>query len=157
HGHRENGALRIWDTHSGQEVYTLRGHVEMTGSLTFSPDGRRLASTSLDQTIKIWDMQTGLEVLTLTGHLSAVWSGAFAADGRLFTAGEDGIRVWDGRPWREGEKGQEFLSLEGHRESVTSVAFSATGGLLATADCVGMVNLWSAPKPHVGDVTLLRT
>jgi WD40 repeat protein/serine/threonine protein kinase len=157
HGHRENGVLRIWDTQSGQEVYTLRGHVEMIGSLAFSPDGRRLASTSLDQTIKIWDMQTGLEVLTLTGHLSAVWSGVFAADGRLFTAGEDGIRVWDGRPWREGEKGQEFLTLEGHRESVTSVAFSATGGLLATADCVGMVNLWSAPKPHVGEVKLLRT
>ena len=156
HGHRENGVVRIWDTQSNQELHTLRGHVEMTGSLAFSPDCRRLASTSLDQTIKIWDMQTGVEVLTLTGHLSAVWSGVFAPDGRLFSAGEDGIRVWDGRPWREGEKGQEFLTLEGHRESVTSVAFSSTGGLLATGDCVGVVKLWSAPKPQVGGVTLLR-
>jgi WD40 repeat protein/serine/threonine protein kinase len=150
HGHRENGVVRIWDTQSGQELHTLRGHVEMTGSLAFSPDGRRLASTSLDQTIKIWDVQTGLEVLTLTGHKSAVWSGVFAADGRLFTAGEDGIRVWDGRPWREEEQGQEFLTLEGHRDGVTSVAFRPTGGLLATADCAGVVKLWPAWRKGVG-------
>ena len=44
HGFRRNGDVRVWETETGQELHTLRGHVELVASVAFSPDGRRLAS-----------------------------------------------------------------------------------------------------------------
>jgi WD40 repeat protein len=66
-------------------------------TVAFSPDGQRLASASVDQTIKLWDLATGFEVLTLRGHKGVVNAVAFSPDGqRLATGGEDRtVRLWD--------------------------------------------------------------
>ena len=68
-------------------------------SVSFSPDGKRLASASNDQTVKVWDAATGQESLTLKGHTGAVVSVAFSPDGqRLASASFDQtIKVWDAR------------------------------------------------------------
>jgi WD40 repeat protein len=66
--------------------------------VAFSPDGRRLASASHDNTVRVWDTASGQEVLTLHGHGQEVQSVAFSPDGRfLASAGRDGtVRLWDG-------------------------------------------------------------
>jgi WD40 repeat protein len=68
--------------------------------VTFSPDGRRLASAGLDETVKVWNTATGQEVLSLAGHPGAVASVAFSPDGqRLASASLDGtVKVWDAGP-----------------------------------------------------------
>src|SRR5207244_13272617 len=38
--------VQLWDTTSGQELLTLRGHTEFVQSVAFSPDGKRLATAS---------------------------------------------------------------------------------------------------------------
>ena len=43
-------------------------------SVAFSPDGRRLASGTLEGTIKIWEVTTWQLLRTLTGHTSGVTS-----------------------------------------------------------------------------------
>ena len=43
------------DMLTGQEVCTLHGHKGSVFGVSFSPDGRRLATSSGDGTVKIWD------------------------------------------------------------------------------------------------------
>jgi len=68
--------------------------------VVFSRDGRRLATSSADQTAKVWDLDTGKELFTLRGHARPVGRVAFNPDGtRLASGSTDGIvRIWDVRP-----------------------------------------------------------
>ena len=41
--------------HDGEETLTLKGHDKVVSGLSFSPDGHRLISASMDMTVRIWD------------------------------------------------------------------------------------------------------
>jgi WD40 repeat protein len=53
---------------SGKELLTLSGHGDSVEDVTWSPDGKRLATGSDDGTAKVWAAETGKELLTLLGH-----------------------------------------------------------------------------------------
>ena len=89
--------IRLWDASTGKELHTLKGHTSRVTSVSFSPDGTRIASGSDDNTIRLWDVSTGEELHTLEGHMSSVFSVSFSPDGmRLLSQTNTGQKlVWD--------------------------------------------------------------
>ena len=43
----------------------LQGHTNQVGAVAISPDGKTIASSSVDETIKLWDINTGDCLTTL--------------------------------------------------------------------------------------------
>jgi WD40 repeat protein/serine/threonine protein kinase len=88
---------KVWDVSTGEALYTLPWHTDRITCMVFSRDGKRLASSSFDQTVRVWDAVTAREEICLKGHRGHVSGVAFHPDGkRLASAGVDGtIRLWD--------------------------------------------------------------
>ncbi len=160
-GGQQEGELVLWDVPLRRAVTTLTGHEGGVECVAFSPDGRRLASASWDETVKVWDVATGREVSTLHGHVAMVAGVAWSPDGRRIGSAatqyeiKDGLRRyskdWTTRLW-DAVSGQELLTLHGHSGSVLSLAFDPDGEWLATSSEDGTVRLWglragAVPRP----------
>jgi len=147
-GSRSDANLLLWDITGEEPTATpLRAHrsgVAVSG-LSFSPDGRWLASAGGDNVIVLWDVLERAPVgEPFTGHSGFIQSVAFSPDGRWLASGSQDhtARVWDV------QSREPRLILERHRGQVQDVAFHPDGGLLATASA-GQVTLWD---PITGDV-----
>ena len=83
--------VRLWDASSGAQVgEPLEGHISGVTSVTFSPDGKIIASSSSDNTVRLWDASSGAQVgEPLKGHSGAVISVAFSPDGKLVASGSE--------------------------------------------------------------------
>ena len=78
-----NGAIKIWDAHSGGQSRTI-AHTEDVTSLAFSPDSTRLFGLDdLGRFIQ-WDVETGRVVTMFDGRRFGVTDGVFAPDGATF-------------------------------------------------------------------------
>jgi WD40 repeat protein len=75
----------------------LRGHLSSVNALSFSHDGKFLASASSDSTVRLWNMTSAnTPPIVLPGHQLWVWTVGFTPDGqRLVSGGDDRtVRVW---------------------------------------------------------------
>jgi WD40 repeat protein len=145
---------KVWDVYTGREWLTLRGiqgPVPTLGvfrkslvSIAWSPDGTKLATTSLDKPARVWDSATGRQLLTLRGRQENVSSVAWSPDGtKLATAGLDQTtRVWDA------STGRELLTLRGHQAVVSDIAWSPDGTRLASAGGDRTTRVWDARDGH---------
>jgi WD40 repeat protein/tRNA A-37 threonylcarbamoyl transferase component Bud32 len=121
-------------------VLAITGHTDWVTSAAFSPDGRRIVSSSNDKTARLWDAATGHAILQLIGHTDKVYSAAFSPDGqRIVTASLDKTaRIWDAAT------GQQLVLLLGHTDLVTAAEFSPDGRRIVTASRDTTARIWDA-------------
>jgi WD40 repeat protein len=116
----------------------LKGHTNSVHSVAFSPDGKTLASGSLDETIKLWDVADGKEKATLQGHSQCVNSVAFSPDGKILASGSHvfnkkaqvvsgEVKLWDVAT------GKNTANITAHTYLVFCVTFSPDGKTLVSA------------------------
>jgi WD40 repeat protein/serine/threonine protein kinase len=136
-GSHRGAVLTIWDAETGKLIRTLCGHNDAILDVAFSPDGRRLATASLDTTVRIWDAASGQGVFTFRGHERPVMSVAFSPDGKRLSSGgqKTRIKVWDS------ETGDELFAID---DTANDLAFSPDGNRLANASNGPVVKIWDA-------------
>ena len=86
----------MWDVETDECVATLKGHSDSVECVAVSPDGRRVVSGSVDNTLKVWDVRTGNCVTTLEGH-AWVNSVAVSPDGLHVVSGSNDktVQFWE--------------------------------------------------------------
>ncbi|MBM4091917.1 MAG: hypothetical protein FJ276_21175 [Planctomycetes bacterium] len=134
-------AVTIWDAANGAELQKLEGHQGAVYCVSFSSDGRQLASAGKDYTVRIWNLGTGLashvwhvdneQIVTLCWHPRLPQVAVANA--------EHEIELWDVN------KGDRAASIETrHTGTILSMAWSPDGDRLATAAADGAVKVWDA-------------
>ena len=87
--------MRLWDvvtTTTSLVTSTagavLSGHTHKVYGMSFSPDGRYLATSSADQTVRIWDMAQPppRTIAIMTGHTGRVTGVAYSPDGKFIAS-----------------------------------------------------------------------
>ena len=135
----QGNLLRIFQAKK-QQKKILYGHSSEVYSVTFSPDGKTIASGSVDKTVRLWDLKMRKSLgEPLTGHSDTIWSVAFSLDGKtLASASSDyTVRLWDLKTRKPlGEP------LTGHTEFIWSVAFNPDGKTIASSSDDKTIRLW---------------
>jgi WD40 repeat protein/ABC-type dipeptide/oligopeptide/nickel transport system ATPase subunit len=129
---------RLWEViYNIHEANRLEGHSNWVMSITFSPDGKIIASGSDDKTIKLWNL-SGKELCILKGHIYGVKSIAFSPDGKTIASGsyDKTIKLWN-------LAGKELCTLKGHSYGVKSIAFSPDGKTIASGSYDKTIKLWN--------------
>ena len=105
----------------------------------FSPDSKRVVTTSDRGTARVWDAETGEAVTKPMKHEGPVLRAAFSPDGkRLITGSVDRTAgIWDA------ETGGLIHRLD-HGAPVWFVAFSPWGGRVTTIDAEDHTRVWDA-------------
>ena len=158
-----DGVIELWDLQRGGAPRRLlpaepsatlavqaRGSSSQR-SLSFSPDGRTLA-TGHAGGIDLWDVASGRltralvrgqalgERGTQAFRPNAIWPVAFSRDGRLVAGGADDgtIAYWDLAG------GQSLRTVKGHGSNVTALRFAAGARVLVSAGDDATLRLWDA-------------
>ena len=127
------------------DLLTLEGHTGGVQRVSFSPDGSRVLTASLDKTAKVWDARSGALVCTLGGHTSGVNAASFSPDGlKVLTASLDKTaKVWDAK------SGANIISLTGHTSALVGASFSPDGLRVLTVSYDKTARIWDAKSGAV--------
>lgn len=119
--------IHLWNVMKGEDQFVLKGHTGKVDKLAFSPNGKILASISLnDSIVRLWDMKTGKKQKFFKANARSF---AFSPDGEALVIGgiEEFLIV-------DISTGEKRLNIPVKSPSILDISFSPDGTLIAVAE-----------------------
>jgi WD40 repeat protein len=132
-----NQTVSVWDVKTWRKIRSLP---ESRFPAVFSPDGRLLASTAMEEHIVcLWEIPSGKLQAVLKGHAASVWYVAFTPDGKtLATCSDNCVKLWNMATKQE-------VAAFSDEALIWSMGFSPDGRTLA----IGCGGLDMALEKHI--------
>jgi WD40 repeat protein len=148
-----------WTTKKEEYKGYSRYHTAPIVTVTWSPDGKYIASGSKDNSIIIWNPENGKFIQRLQGHTETVRSTVWSTDSKtLFSCSEDGsVKVWNVKDNRITIE----ITIEEKSAKFTSIAINDK--YIASGAEDGVIYIWDAKsykfiillKKHHGEITAM--
>ncbi|MBD2311204.1 WD40 repeat domain-containing protein [Desertifilum sp. FACHB-1129] len=144
------GTIKIWPTmptsNGGRPLRTIEvvAFPLVVTSITFSPNGQTIVSTSTDRNTRLWNVQTGALIRTIDSTASAA---AFSPNGQILASASSDktVKLWNV------QTGALIRTLPVNQAS-DSLSFSPDGRFLATSgyyDRSALIRLWNVETGSV--------
>ncbi len=143
-----DGTVQVWAVGDSNALvyngHSYNGNSEAVWCVDWSPDGKRIVSTSgypggpVRNGVQVWNPLNGSTVFTYTGHSDAVVSVVWSPDGkRIASASVDKTaQVW------KATDGSRLFIYRGHTSQVNSVTWSPSGLNIASGSMDKTVQVW---------------
>lgn len=139
------GHIRLLDTGSGKVIHELTMHDRAATSVTFSPNGKLIASTGLDEIVRVHSAESGKLVREYDGHSRPTNEARFLPSGKHIVSasggravGKNEIHIW------EVATGETASSIDSHKGPVFDVTVSRDGKLIASASRDKTAKVWES-------------
>lgn len=150
----EYKTIKVWDMITETSHASFKAPVGFD-TLSFSPNGKLLASGCSDRNIRLWNTEAKQEgwmgkinqllpTLTLKGHKDSITDMIFSLDGKtLLSGGDDGtIRAW------ETTSGRQKFVCTGHTDVISQLVVSEKGKTIISTHSWNSLLHWNVNVGH---------
>ena len=159
----DRNSIHLWNMGTAAPRGTFKS-ISGFNTLTFSPNGKLLASGNKDGGVTIWNttpIQKGLggifskytPTLELKGHKDEVSTLTFSPDGKLLLSGSEDstIRAWDTNT------GRQQFTCSGHSDEISGMATSENGDtIISVAPRQSQIQHWNINTGHQISMSFLK-
>ncbi len=119
---------------------TYRGHSAGVASVSWSLDGKHIASAAWDNTVQVWNATDGSHPFIYHGHSANVNAAGWSPDGTRIASGsaDNTVQVWNA------SDGSHPFTYGNHIGTVYAVGCSPDGKRMASASADKTVQIWNA-------------
>ncbi|MBV8694190.1 MAG: serine/threonine protein kinase [Ktedonobacteraceae bacterium] len=121
-------------------IFSYHGHPLRVNAVSWSPDGKRIASASDDKTVQVFDGTTDKPLFTYRGHTDIVNAVNWSPDGQFVASAsaDKTVQVWDATT------GRVVNTYRRHTAAVNAVAWSSDSRLIASVSDDHTGHIWNA-------------